>query len=116
MRYLQTLIVVCCTFLSLAAFAEDSLTVFKAGDRVKADEMNANFKTLADAIEEANEALADAVSFEGMEDVYGGLSEEEEEASNFLERATADVVPCSESDTSCLINGNRASVVCSAVS
>jgi hypothetical protein len=114
MRYLQTLIVVCCTFLSLAAFAEDSLTVFKAGDRVKADEMNANFKTLADAIEEANEALADAVSFEGMEDVYGGLSEEEEEASNFLERATADVVPCSESDTSCVINGNRASVVCSA--
>ena len=53
MRYLQSLIVVCCTSLSLAAFAEDSLTIFKAGDTVKAAEINANFELLRAAAADA---------------------------------------------------------------
>jgi hypothetical protein len=50
---------------SLSA-AEEALTIFKAGDKVKAAEINANFELL-------RAAAADAVSFEGLDDVYGGL-------------------------------------------
>jgi hypothetical protein len=62
-------------FLSLAAFAEDSLTIFKAGDTVKAAEINANFELI-------RAAAADAVSFEGLEDVYEGIVSETEEVSS----------------------------------
>jgi hypothetical protein len=103
MRYLQSLIVVCCTSLSLAAFAEDSLTIFKAGDTVKAAEINANFELL-------RAAAADAVSFEGLEDVYEGVVSQTEEVSN--NALTDAIVPCSAEDESCVITGNKASVQC----
>jgi hypothetical protein len=130
MRYLQTLIVVCCTSLSLAAFAEDSLTIFKAGDTVKAAEINANFELI-------RAAAADAVSFEGLEDVYQGIVSETEEVSstqaqssvptplmsglepdrealmnNSVNAITDAIVPCSAEDESCVITGNKASVQC----
>jgi hypothetical protein len=99
---------------SVAVFAADALTEFKAGDRVKASEMNANFKALSDAIAEARSEAV--VSFDGLEDVYGGITEEEttEVAAVSLQAANAAVVACSEEDETCQIVGNRASVICSA--
>ena len=130
MRYAQTLIAVCCTSLSLAAFAEDSLTIFKAGDTVKAAEINANFELI-------RAAAADAVSFEGLEDVYAGVVSQTEEGSssqaqssvpaplmralesdrealfnNSGNAATDAIIPCSAEDKSCVITGNKASVQC----
>ena len=65
MRYLQIAAIILCMCASSLSAAEEALTIFKAGDKVKAAEINANFELLR--------AAADAVSFEGLDDVYGGL-------------------------------------------
>ncbi len=114
MRYIQTLIGTCCLLISAGAAAEEAIKTFKAGERVKAAEINANFQAIMDEVEAARAEIADAVSFEGLEDVYGGLEEEAEEATSALESSAAAVVACSAEDTSCVIVGNKASVTCSA--
>ena len=67
MRYLQSAAIILCMFASSLSAAEEALTVFKAGDKVKAAEINANFELI-------RAAAADAVSFEGLDDAFGGLS------------------------------------------
>ena len=114
MRYIQTLIGTCCLLISAGAAAEEAIKTFKAGERVKAAEINANFQAIMDEVEAARAEIADAVSFEGLEDVYDGLEEEAEEATSALESSAAAVVACSAEDTSCVIVGNKASVTCSA--
>jgi hypothetical protein len=110
---------------SFAVLAADELTQFKAGDRVKAAEMNANFSTL----EARLDALKESVSFDGLDDIYSGTAETEaggnDETSGFsvqagvygaeLKRinttATTTNTPCTEAN-GCVINGNRATVTC----
>jgi hypothetical protein len=114
---------------SLSA-AEEALTIFKAGDKVKAAEINANFELL-------RAAAADAVSFEGLDDVYGGVVSATAQASssqsgisaqsalisgvefkqvargqNSVNARAATIIPCSAEDKSCVINGNKVSVKC----
>jgi hypothetical protein len=130
MRYLQTLIGACCIVFSSWAAAEEAIKVFEAGERVKAAEINANFQVLLDEITQARAEIADAVSFEGIEDVYNGLddsSDGDAATAQFnarsglkslpgstLKPTASSVVACSEEDTSCVIVGNKASVTCTA--
>ena len=58
MRYLQSAAIILCMFASSLSAAEEALTVFKAGDKVKAAEINANFELI-------RAAAADAGSYEG---------------------------------------------------
>jgi len=129
MRYLQSAAIILCMFASSLSAADEALTVFKAGDKVKAAEINANFEII-------RAAAADAVSFEGLEDVYSGVVPESAEASgsqsqiseqaapmsgaeftqladrqNGINSADA-IIPCSAEDASCVINGNQVSVKC----
>jgi hypothetical protein len=110
--------------------AEEALTIFEAGDKVKAAEINANFELVRAAAE-------DAVSFEGLDDVYGGVVAEAAQASSSQSQISAKadlmsgvefkqvaarqnsinaladaVIPCSAEDKSCVINGNKVSVKC----
>ena len=130
MRYLQSATFIMCMFASCLSTAEGSLTVFKAGDKVKAAEINANFELV-------RAAAADAVTFEGLDEVYGGVTTEDAQASSlnrgFYHNGTPDdvgkfkdvfsrqsqvnalgdsIVACSEDDTSCVIKENRVSVKC----
>ena len=63
MRYIQTLIGTCCLLISAGAAAEEAIKTFKAGERVKAAEINANFQAILDEVEAARAEIADAVSF-----------------------------------------------------
>ena len=130
MRYLQGAAIILCMFASSLSAAEEALTVFKAGDKVKAAEINANFELV-------RAAAADAVSFEGLGDAFGGLLSESAEASGSQSQiseqaalmsgiefkqvadrqnpinALADaIIPCSAEDESCVINENNVSVKC----
>lgn len=58
-RALATLILLATTLWTGAAWAQVDLTEFSAGDVIRADEMNANFRSLAD-LAEANDARLDA--------------------------------------------------------
>jgi hypothetical protein len=58
---------------SFAVLAADVLTEFKAGDRVKAAEMNANFSTLESRLDTLNKS----VTFDGLDDIYSGTAETE---------------------------------------
>ncbi len=60
--------------MSVSSHAEtESLKTFKAGDRVKAAEMNSNFSTLDSKID----TLKESVTFDGLDDVYSGTAETE---------------------------------------
>lgn len=60
-RDLATLILLAAALWTGAAWAQVDLTVFSAGDVIRADEVNANFRSLAD-LAEANEARLDATA------------------------------------------------------
>ena len=130
MRYLQSAAIILCMFASSLSAAEEALTVFKAGDKVKAAEINANFELI-------RAAAADAVSFEGLDDAFGGLVSESAQASGSQSQISAQaalmsgvefkqvadrqnsinaladaIIPCSAEDESCVINGNNVSVKC----
>ena len=130
MRYLQSAAIILCMFASSLSAAEKALTVFKAGDKVKAAEINANFDLV-------RAAAADAVSFEGLDDVYGGVVPEPAQASgsqsqiseqaalmsgvefkqvagrqNSINALADAIIPCSAEDESCVISGNKVSVKC----
>jgi hypothetical protein len=130
MRYLQSAAIILCMFASSLSAAEEALTVFKAGDKVKAAEINANFELV-------RAAAADAVSFEGLGDAFGGLLSESAQASGSQSQISAQaalmsgvefkqvadrqnsinaladaIIPCSAEDESCVINGNNVSVKC----
>ena len=130
MRYLQSAAIILCICASSLSAAEEALTIFKAGDKVKAAEINANFELL-------RAAAADAVSFEGLDDVYGGVVSETVQASssqsgisaqsdlmsgvefkqvagrqNSVNALAETIIPCSAEDKSCVINGNKVSVKC----
>ncbi|MDA8702709.1 hypothetical protein N9M30_02005 [Pseudomonadales bacterium] len=130
MRYLQSAAIILCMCASSLSAAEEALTIFKAGDKVKAAEINANFELL-------RAAAADAVSFEGLDDVYGGVVSETVQASssqsgisaqsdlmsgvefkqvagrqNSVNALAETIIPCSAEDKSCVINGNKVSVKC----
>ena len=136
MKY-QTLI--CAALLTpLIALAEtDTLKTFKAGDRVKASEVNANFELIKKIADDAAQAAADAGSFEGLNDVYQGVSSEDPQASSSNSRfgfsqsesmkevarssqsgfsalnSDGDaVIPCSEEDPNCVITEDLAEVTC----
>ena len=118
-------ILICAALLTpVIALAEtESLQTFKAGDRVKAAEMNANFSTLEARID----TLKQSVTFDGLDDIYSGTAETEagSETSESLVQegvygaqlgtlnaaASTNNTPCTE-DTGCVINGNRATVTC----
>ena len=122
MKY-RTLI--CAALLTpVIALAEtESLKTFKAGDRVKAAEMNANFS----ALEARIDTLKQSVTFDGLDDIYSGTAETEagSEASESLVQegiygaqlgtlnaaASTNNTPCTEAN-GCVINGNRATVTC----
>ena len=130
MRYLQIAAIILCMCASSLSAAEEALTIFKAGDKVKAAEINANFELL-------RAAAADAVSFEGLDDGYGGVVSETVQASssqsgisaqsdlisgvefkqvagrqNSVNALAETIIPCSAEDKSCVINGNKVSVKC----
>ena len=132
MRYLQGAAIILCMFASSLSAAEEALTVFKAGDKVKAAEINANFELI-------RAAAADAASYEGLSDAFqGGLTSAEAaqasgsqsqisaqaalmsgvESKQVADRqnrinALADaIIPCSAEDESCVINGNFVTVKC----
>jgi hypothetical protein len=132
MRYLQSAAIILCMFASSLSAAEEALTVFKAGDKVKAAEINANFELI-------RAAAADAASYEGLSDAFqGGLTSAEAaqasgsqsqisaqaalmsgvESKQVADRqnrinALADaIIPCSAEDESCVINGNFVTVKC----
>ena len=132
MRYLQSAAIILCMFASSLSAAEEALTVFKAGDKVKAAEINANFELI-------RAAAADAGSYEGLSDAFqGGLTSAEPaqasgsqsqisaqaalmsgvESKQVADRqnsiyALADaIIPCSAEDESCVINGNFVTVKC----
>lgn len=134
MRYLQRAAIILCMFASSLSAADEALTVFKAGDKVKAAEINANFELIRAA---AAKNAEDAVSFEGLSDVYLGVVSEPAQASGSQSQISAQaalmsgvelkqvadrqnsinalaeaIIPCSAEDESCVINGNRASVKC----
>jgi len=118
-------ILICAALLTpVIALAEtESLQTFKAGDRVKAAEMNANFSTLEARID----TLKQSVTFDGLDDIYSGTAETEagSETSESLVQegvygaqlgtlnaaASTNNTPCTEA-TGCVINGNRATVTC----
>ena len=107
----------------------DSLKTFKAGDRVKASEVNANFALIKKMAEDAAQAAADAGSFDGLNDVYEGVTSDDALASSsdlrfgaqgesikqvarpsqfrFSAQNSDDetVIPCSEDDPNCVITG-----------
>jgi len=58
---LATLILLAAALWTGAAWSQVDLTVFSAGDVIRADEVNANFRSLAD-LAEANDALLDAAA------------------------------------------------------
>ena len=108
---------------SFAVLAADELTEFKAGDRVKAAEMNANFSTLESRLDTLNKS----VTFDGLDDIYSGTAETEAggeasglsvqagvygaELKRFNTTASTTNTPCTEAN-GCVINGNRATVTC----
>ena len=118
-------ILICAALLTpVIALAEtESLQTFKAGDRVKAAEMNANFSTLEARID----TLKQSVTFDGLDDIYSGTAETEagSETSESLVQegvygaqlgtlnaaASTNNTPCTEAN-GCVINGNRATVTC----
>ena len=134
MRYLQSAAIILCMFTSCLSVAEETLKVFKAGDKVKAAEINANFELIRAAALKAEEA----VSFEGLsQDVYAGMISVAEQASSSQSQMSAEatpmsgvefkqlagrqnginalaeaIIPCSDEDKSCVITGNRAVVKC----
>jgi hypothetical protein len=59
-RTLATLLLVCAATWLGVAFAQIDLTTFTAGDVIRADEVNANFRSVADAAE-SNQARLDAI-------------------------------------------------------
>ena len=60
--------------ISSGVYAEtDTLKTFKAGDRVKAAEINGNFSSLDNKID----ALKESVTFDGLDDVFSGTAEEQ---------------------------------------
>lgn len=59
-RTLATLLFACAATILGAASAQIDLTTFSAGDVIRADEVNANFRSVADAAE-ANQARLDAI-------------------------------------------------------
>jgi hypothetical protein len=110
--------------MSVSVHAEtESLKTFKAGDRVKAAEMNSNFSTLESRLN----TLKDSVTLDGLDDIYSGTAETEAggetsrlsvEASVYgaelqirNTRASTTNAPCTEAN-GCVINGNRATVTC----
>ena len=130
MRYLQSAAIILCMFASSLSAAEEALTVFKAGDKVKAAEINANFELI-------RAAAADAASYEGLSDAFqGGLtSAEAAQASGSQSQISAQValmsgvelkqvadmqnsinaladaiIPRSAEDESCVISGNKVTV------
>ena len=128
MRYLQSAAIILCMFASSLSAAEEALTVFKAGDKVKAAEINANFELV-------RAAAADAVSFEGLDDAFGGLVSESAQASGSQSQISAQaalmsgvelkqvadmqnsinaladaIIPRSAEDESCVISGNKVTV------
>ena len=125
MKY-QTLIFTALLTPLIALAETESLKTFKAGDRVKASEMNSNFSTLESKID----TLKQSVTFDGLDDVYSGTAENEagggETTRGFSVEAgvygaelrgrstTASTTntPCTEAN-GCVINGNRATVTCS---
>jgi len=60
-RAVATLILLAAALWTGAAWAQVDLTVFSAGDVIRADEVNANFRSLAD-LAEANDARLDAAT------------------------------------------------------
>jgi hypothetical protein len=60
-RTLATLLLACAATLLGAASAQIDLTTFSAGDVIRADEVNANFRAVADAAE-ANQNRLDAIA------------------------------------------------------
>ncbi len=116
--------------MSVSLHAEtESLKTFKAGDRVKAAEMNSNFSTLDSKID----TLKESVTFDGLDDVYSGTAETEAGGSEATSSFSVEVgvygpelqgrstssttaittnTPCTEAN-GCVINGNRATVTCS---
>jgi len=135
MKY-QTLI--CAVLIApLIALAEtETLKTFKAGERVKASEVNANFELIKKIADDAAQAAADAGSFDGLNDVYDGVTSDDAQASSSGMRFGAQgesikqvarpsqfgfsaqnsdddtVIPCSEDDPNCVITGDLAEVTC----
>ena len=89
-RRLTTLILLAAALWTGAAWAQVDLTEFSAGEVIRADEVNANFRSLAD-LAEANEARLDAAA--------------EAETAGTLRVGPHDVVPFATYITSSTANG-----------
>ena len=115
--------------MSSGVYAEtDSLKTFKAGDRVKAAEINGNFTSLDNKID----VLKESVTFDGLDDVFSGTAEEQagtsaeaaawdemkqaysrvrSPSSNLRSASSSSDAACTAAND-CVINGNRATVTC----
>ena len=115
--------------MSNSVYAEtDPLKTFKAGDRVKAAEINGNFTSLDNKID----ALKESVTFDGLDDIYSGTAEQQagtsaeamawdqmkqvysqvrSPSSNLRSASSSSDAACTAAND-CVINGNRATVTC----
>jgi hypothetical protein len=115
--------------MSNSVYAETgSLKTFKAGDRVKAAEINGNFTSLDNKID----ALKQSVTFAGLDDIYSGTAEQQagtsaealawdqmkqvysqvrSPSSNLRSASSSSDAACTAAND-CVINGNRATVTC----
>ncbi len=130
-------LIIAALFTLLIPLAEtQTLRTFKAGDRVKASEVNANFELIKEIAEDAAQAAMDAGSFDGLNDVYEGITPSNSQTVNSgprfgfesesikevaqssqygfsaLNSDGSTVIPCSEEDPNCVITEDLADVTC----